>query len=239
MRIRYLAWLFPILFCCCNRTSSPVTPDPNFNFEYTAVYDSVIAMPANSTFIFIFNINVTNGDINNNRLGCTITGLPGNVTVIPASQVVGLIMGGIFTFTTGDIALGIDTLRFSINSPTTGTVIHKLILKIIPPTDYSPKLAGTYDSAFDLCSSDIYKHRTIVSTVTDTPYALNIANINNFGSTFVVRAVVSNVVRIPLQTVSGRQIWGSGTYQLDYRTGNTLFEMAIDDTVVSGIDTQR
>jgi hypothetical protein len=238
MRTHYLAWLFPLLLCCCNKTSPPVTPDPNFNFEYTAEYDSVIAMPANSTYLFIFNINVTNGDINNNKLGCSITGLPGNITVTPASQVVGRILGGVFTFTSGDIPLGIDTLRFTISCPSTGTVIHKLILRIIPPIDYAPKLAINYDSSYDVCLPQTYKHRTIVSVAPDTSYTINISNLHNFGDTFLVRARVSDVIVIPFQKVDGVKVWGRGTYTLDYQTGYEHYAILLNDTMIVGLDTQ-
>jgi len=238
MRIRSLVWLLLLLLCCCKKHNNPVTPDPNFNFEYTATYDSVISMPANSSFPFVFYINVVNGDINNNKLSCTITNLPGNVTVIPASQVVGLLMGGVFTFNTGDIPVGCDTVILTISSAATGSTPHRLILNITPPIDYATKLAGIYDSSYDFCNPIVFKHASVVATVPNTPYTVNISNLNNLGSTFAVSAQVTNIITIPFQTVNGIKVWGSGTYNRDPLTGNLQFEIAINDTIVTGIDTQ-
>ncbi len=239
MKIRYLAYLLLLSLCCCKKKSVPIPPDPSFSFVYTPVYDSVITMQANDSYSFIFDINVTNGNINDNKLWCTISGLPGDVTVIPGNMTVGLIMGGVFTFKTADISLGTDTLTFSIFSKATGTAVHKLILHIVPPPDYAPLLAGTYDSSYDFCSPAIYKYTSLVSTAIDTGYTIDITNINALGSGFVVKAVISDVVKVPYQVVGSRKIWGSGTYGLDPMTGNTQYELSINDTIVSGLDTTR
>jgi hypothetical protein len=241
MKIRILAYITLLLFCCCNQTSTPVTPIPNFNFTYTPVYDSIITMSANSTYNFDFSINVLTGNINNNRLGCVITGLPASVSVFPATLVVGEVMGGVFTITTGNVPVGTDTLIFSRNCTALGTQKGKLILKIVPPIDYAPRLAGTYDSSYDFCSPSTYRYSAVVTTVPGTPYQLKIGNIKNLGPAFAVTAIVSQVITIPFQTIPGLpgySIWGSGTYTLISNPLTTsYYEMNINDTLVSGIDT--
>lgn len=235
MKIKHLLYLLPLLLCCCNPDNPQITPDPNFEFEYEANYDSVIVMRANSTYYFIFNIDVINGNISNNMLTCTISNLPGNVTVNPSSIVVGQIKGGSFTFKTGDIAAGTDTMKFTINSPSTGTVVRKLILKILPPIDYAPKLAGNYDSSYNFCAPVITEHKSVVTA--DAPYSVKISNLNNLGSTFIVSAKVSEVIIIPYQVVGAHKIWGRGTYTPDPKTGNTELQAEIADTIVTGTDT--
>lgn len=235
MKIKYFIYLLPLLLCCCKHKDTPTDPDPNFNFEYSARYDSVIKMTANSTYSFIFFIDVANGNISNNRLACSITGLPGNATVMPTTMSVGQVLGGVFTFKTGDIPLGVDTLRFTLSSPSTGTATHKLIFKIIPPVDNAPDLKGTYDSSYDFCSPNTYKHQSVVTI--DSAYTLKISNLNSLGSSFLVKARVSDIITIPYQVVSGKKIWGSGTFSRDPKTGNALYMMTINDTVVTGIDT--
>ena len=236
MSVRYLFFLLPLLFCCCKPRQSPVTPDPDFKFAYNARFDSVISMPANSVYSFIFYIDVTNGDITNNKLACSITGLPGNMTIAPTSLLVGHLLGGLFTFTTGDIPLGTDTLKFTINSPSTGMATHKLILKIVPPPDYAPALCGVYDSSYDYCAPLIYKHKSVVAT--DTAYGITITNLNNLGVDFTVKAKVSDVIRIPLQVFGAKKIYGSGTYSKDPMTGNTQYQIIMNDTLITGLDTQ-
>ena len=148
---------------------------------------------------------------------------------------VGQVLGGVFTFKTGDIPLGVDTLRFTLSSASTGTTIHKLIFRVVPPVDNVPKLIGTYDSSYDFCLPDIYKHQSIVTS--DSAYTLKISNLNNLGSSFIVKARVSDIINVPYQVVSGKKIWGSGTYGRDPKTGNALYLMTINDTIVTGIDT--
>jgi hypothetical protein len=238
MKIKYLVYISILLFCGCSPKSTPVNPIPDFNFTYAAQYDSVITMGANSVYHFDFTINVLTGDISNNRLFCTITKIPSNVTITPSSMEVGEVRGGVFNINTGNLPIGTDTLIFSRSCSALGTQTGKLILRIVPPTDYAPRLAGTYDSCYDFCSPTTYHYASICSTVADTPYELKISNVKNLGAGFVVIARVSQVITIPFQTVSGYKIWGSGNYTYVSNSGLHYYEMVIDDTLVNGNDTE-
>ncbi|MCW3122477.1 MAG: hypothetical protein JWQ38_1969 [Flavipsychrobacter sp.] len=237
MRIKHLYYLLPLLLCCCNKPQeTPAKPDPNANFQYSVKYDPIITVEPNSTANFIFSIEVSSGDISTNRLTCSLTNLPGNASVAPSSMSVGLVQGGLFMIKTGDIPAGLDTLKFTISNAATGTETYRVILKVVPPIDYAALLAGSYDSCSDFCNTGSYKHHCFVSA--DTAYSIKIRNLSNIGDTFIVKAKVTDKIIIPYQVTSGKKVWGRGTYSHDPKSGNTLYQMVLNDTIVTGTDTQ-
>jgi hypothetical protein len=240
MRFRYLAWLLPLLFCCCNKKDSGTTKKYE-DFTFSTSYDSVLTYytySGNNTHIFTFNVAVLTGDIGDNPITFSVTNLPANVTVTPSSQVVTHLLGGVFTFAFGSVPVGVDTANLIISSTATGTQTHKLIIKVQAPPDYATLLAGTYAGSYDFCQPDsFFNYSSVVSTIPDTPYKIKITNVKNLGTGFIVRANVSNVVTIPLQSYMGYTIWGSGTFSHDNPPNTSLYQMAINDTLVHGTDT--
>jgi len=240
MKSRYLVWLLLLFFCSCNK--SIPTPTNQFEpFSFTTQYDSIFTCYANSQYDLVFNVQVLSGNIDTNPISYSITGLPVNITALPTSQTVGYVLGGAFTLNIGNVPVGSDTADLIISSAVNGTQTHKLVLNIIPPFDYSPKLAGAYNNAYDYCqpSGNFYNYSSVVSTVTDTPYEIKITNIKNLGPGFVVRALVSNVITIPLQTIGAYTISGSGTFTHDNPPYDSLYQMAINDTIINGTDVEH
>lgn len=242
MKFRYLFFLLPVLLFGCKKKHNNTT-DPNGNsgvFSYAPKYDSIVSSPANSMYNFSFTIKVLSGKIAENKLTCSIEGLPAEVVVTPDSLVVGQLLGGVFSFNVGNLPIGYYPFLLKIRSQKYGLQVYHLSLHIVPLPDYAPLLAGTYDSCYDYCGGiDFVHYASQVTTVVDTPFLIKLNNIQNFGSSFVVRARVSKTVTVPVQTVGGKTIWGSGTYTRDARPGHEdYFIMTIKDTLVSGVDTQ-
>jgi len=235
MKFRLAVFLLSVLFLCCNKGTDTVTKPPA-PFSFTSRYDSIYTCYPYSNVTLSFTINVTNGDILGNPVTYTVAGLPPTITATPVTQTVGGVMGGAFTLTLGNIAAGTYLAHFIISSKVTGVDSHKLILNVIPPIDYAPLMAGTYDSAYDFCYPDSFFHYTsVVSAVADTPYLVKISNIKKLGAGFKIRAWLNKTITVPVQYVGGYTIWGSGSYFKD----GAGYSMRIDDTLVKGIDTQR
>jgi hypothetical protein len=239
MKVIYLICFIPLLLSGCKkRQDAPPATTP---FNYSVFYNSVFTLHANSTGNFVFTIKVISGDISTNHLSCYVTGLPANVTISPDTLDVAQLLGGVFTFTTTNIAVGSYPVQLVIYTKARGAETYNLTLKVDAPADFAPLLAGTYDTSFDYCMpvNAFYGYSSVVSTVADTPYLLKMTNIKNLGSTFVVRAWISNVVTIPVQTIGGQTIWGSGTYIHDARAHHENdYMMTINDTLVTGVDTE-
>ncbi len=240
MNIRYLLFLLPfLLFGCEKNQQNPVKKEEVFAF--TPEFDSVISVSPFNTINFPYKIKVTGGDIGKNLLNCSFSDLPANLTMMPATQTVGYLISGVFTFNVSDVPYGDYPVKFNINSKLYGMQQYNITLKIVPPPDNAPKLVGSFDSSYDHCGpiDSFYYYKSTVSTIADTPYRIKISNIRKLGTTFVVRADVSNVVRIPLQTVNGYRIYGTGAYNLDPRSYHPgQYSMIIYDTLVHGSDTE-
>jgi hypothetical protein len=234
MKLRYLALLLPFLLCCNKKAQSPWTVQ-YVPFKFTTQFDSVFNTYPDSTFILTFNVDVLSGVIDTNPITFSVTGLPAGMTVTPASMTITHLLGGVFTFSTGNVPLGIDTLNFVISNKENGTQTHKLAIRVNPPPDYAPLLVGAYDSSYDFCMpADSIGHFAVsVATVADTPYEIKFTNLKNLGSGFIVTGWVSSVIKIPVQTIGSRTIWGSGTY-----VNIGQYQMTINDTVVHGTDTE-
>jgi hypothetical protein len=240
MKKYLLAWLLPLLFCCCHKDKNNSSNNNGNSFTYSTTYDTVISSYANRTLSFSYSVNVLTGSITTNPLTYSISGLPANVTVAPGSQTVSALLGGMFTFTIGAIAPGNYTVNF-ISKPTGMSALsHPLTLKIVALPDYADKLAGTYGYSYDYCrpADTLYNYTSVVTKVADTPYKITISNVRNLGASFVVTAVLSSVVKIPVQTVNGYTIWGTGNYSHDNTPFDTSYMMVINDTMVNALDTQ-
>lgn len=236
MKISYLfLYLLSFYFFGCNKGQSSSSAPAAKKFSYTISYDSTITVYANSTYNFPFTINVTSGDISQNQLTCSVSGLPAGITVSPSSMTVSYLKSGVFLFTFGNVLPGTYAATFTINSFQAGIQTHNLWLNVIPPKDYGPLLAGTYTGSFDYCTPPgPGGHYTSAVTV-DSAYRIKISNISQLGSGFIVKALLSNVVTIPLQTVDTVKIWGSGTFTTN---AGGQYLMTINDTLVTGLDTQ-
>ncbi len=240
MKLRHILFLAPLLlFCCKKKDKGNETPDPSANFAYSVKYDSILSSAASSTCILSFTVKVGSGNIAENRLTCSLSGLPAAVSVSPATLTVAQLLGGVFTFNIGTIALGDYPFQLKIKSDKYGVQSHNLVLRIISPPDYAPLISGIYSSCYDYCpDSGFYNYSTQASTVPDTPFLLKISNVRNMGSSAIVRVWVSKNLVVPLQDVGGKKIWGSGTYSQDARPGHGGdYVMAIKDTLVTGTDT--
>lgn len=228
-----------VLFFSCKKhhNDTPATPD---NFSYAVAYDTIISVNQNAAANFSFHVKVLSGDISQNHLICKLTGLPNGITTDPDSMDVSSLLGGVFIINAGNVPIGSYPVQLSITDKVHGTETHNIVLKVKQPFDNATLLAGTYDSSYDFCQpADFYYYSSALSTVADTPTLLKITNIRNLGVGFVVRATVTNVITIPLQTIGSMSIWGSGTYAEDGRPGHTnQYIMFINDTIVSGVDTQ-
>ncbi len=243
MSIRKLAWLLPLFFCSCNKQDNSSNNNPQAEFIFSVKYDSVYTTYPNSNITIPFNIVVTSGDILQNPVTVSVSGLPSSILVTPSTQTVTGISGGAFTLAVGNTAPGNDTGSFTISSAAKGTQAHKLIIKVLQPIDYAPKLAGTYNTSYDFCQPDsFFNYTSVVTNVADTPYLVKISNIKNIGPGYKVRAWLSlmggSTVTIPVQSVGPYTIWGAGTFFHDIAPYDTLYQMAIHDTLVMGIDTQ-
>ena len=234
--------LLAFLFISCKKKNNNDNNSGNGtkDFSYSVKFDSIVTTTPQSAAIFVFSIKVLSGDIAANKLYCSITGLPTNMSVSPSSLAVTQLLGGVFTFNIGTAFYGDYPCLLKISGQNQADKIYNFKLRIVPPTDYAPLLAGTYDSCYDFCSmSGFTYYSSVVSTVADTPYLLKLTNIQNLGTDAIVRAWISNLVTVPLQSVSGKTIWGKGTYSQDARPGHSEdFILTIDDTLVSGTDTQ-
>lgn len=241
MKARYIFLLAPIFLLCCKKKQNGTDSNNTTanNFAYTVQYNPVVSSAAGAKYNFSFNIKVLSGNISQNNLTCEIDGLPGVIAVSPAALTVGHLLGGNFTFDIGSLPLGDYPFRLKINSTKYGEQVHNLTLRIVPLPDYAPLLVGAYDSCYDFCNgSDFIYYPAQLSVVADTPFLLKIANIQNLGSGFVVRAWVSKSVTIPMQTVGSKIIWGTGTYNQDARPGHGGdYVLSVKDTIVSGTDT--
>lgn len=208
-------------------------------FSYAMISEPVITTFANSTYYLSFSLKVSKGDIMANPVTCSLEGLPDNVRITPASIVVGRLSGGLFKLDIGTLSFGDYTFYIVHKSEKFGTQKQKVILRIAAPPDYAALLAGTYDSSYDFCpDSGFYYYASSVTTVADTPYLAKISNIRGLGTDFVVRVWMNNTITIPVQTVKGRTIWGSGTFAEDARPGHGGdYVMSIKDTIVTGADT--
>lgn len=233
-----------VLLVCCKKKG---VDDGNGNntatneFSYTMKSDSVVKVYSNSTYYLSFSLNLSRGSISGNPVTCTLEGLPDNVRITPPKIVVGNMLGGLFKLDIGTLNYGDYPFYIVHESAKFGVQKQKVILRIAAPPDYAALLAGIYDSSYDFCpDSGFYRYTSVVSTVPDTAYLAKISNIRALGTDFVVRAWIQNTVTIPLQTVKGRQIWGSGTYAQDARPGHGGdYVMSINDTIVTGMDTLR
>ncbi len=245
MKICYPVLFFLLLCCSCNKTQNNATPvNEDTTFSFITYYDSVITCKPNTTYDLIFNIHVLNGNIAFNRVNYSLTQLPANFSVTPSFLSVGELLGGVFFFNIGNTPFGSDTARFTISTAQGGSQSHMLIFNITPYPDLSNKLVGSYHASFDFCQPDsIYNYSSGVSQVPGMPYALHISNIKNLGTGFIVNAFVSETkpatVVIPVQTVSGYKIWGSGEFNHDAPPYDTAYQLTINDTLVHGIDTER
>lgn len=236
-KVAYLVLLLPLMLWCCKPKDPIITPDPDFSFIYNIRYDSVITMEPNTSSLFIFYVDVTNGSIVNNNLYCSFNSLPGNMSVSPASLRVAQLKGGVFTFSVGDIPAGTYNLRFTTYSHSTGTENRNVVLRIIPPVDNSSKFVGNYDSCYDFCAPRIFKYQSVVKTNADSAYTIFISNINVMGANVWIRAKISDVVVVPFQDLGTGKIWGRGTYNKDPFSSHALYDMTISDTIAFGTDT--
>lgn len=231
-----------ILAVCCKKKGTDDgtgNTGSNAEFSYTLKSDSVISVYSNSTYYLSFSLAVSKGSISKNLVTCTLEGLPDNVRITPPKIVVGNLMGGLFQLDIGTLSYGDYPFYIVHQSEKFGTQKQKVILRITAPPDYAALMAGTYDSSYDFCpDSGFYNYTSVVSTVPDTAYLAKISNIRALGSDFIVRAWINNTISIPLQTVKGHTIWGSGTYAQDARPGHGGdYVMSIKDTIVTGTDT--
>jgi hypothetical protein len=235
MKSHHLLWILPLFLFSCGK-KNPDQPKP-VAFTFTTTYDSVLRCYANCPYVFSFGVNVLTGDIGANRVFFSVAGLPTEISVDEAVQSVGYVMGGSFKFTIGNMPIGYDTVALVISTATGGSQTHKLIFDVQKPIDYSPRLVGTFPHSFDFCQPDsFFYYSSVVSTIADTPYLVKISNIKNLGPAYKIRALISKVVTIPVQTVGAYTIWGSGTFSKD--TG-IYYQMLISDTMVKGVDTER
>jgi hypothetical protein len=190
---------------------------------------------------FNFTITVLRGDISKNNLTCTISDFPFGTDVTPQSMQVGQLLGGVYEFNIGNVTPGDYPIKFTISAPNANDEVHILILRIQPPVDYSNKLAGTYNQSYDFCQpGGLFNYASVVTDVQDSAYRITISNIKNLGPSVVVRAILSDRITIPVQTAGAYTIWGSGNFSKDGRAGHENdYTLLINDTLVSGIDTQR
>jgi hypothetical protein len=212
------------------------------DFKFSTQYDPIISCQAHTDAHLSFTVKVLKGDISNNKLTCTISGLPSGVVVTPQSMVVAQLLGGVFNLSVGTVPIGNYPFQLNISSPLTNTETHNLVLKVIPPPDYSSILANSYTKSFDYCqpNNSFYYYTSVVTAVADTPYKITISNLRSFGSSFIVRAWLSDVVTMPVQTIGAYTLWGTGTYSKDGRVGHENdYVITINDTVANGTDTQR
>jgi len=235
--------LLAFLFAACkkkNNSDNNTTGSGSKVFSYSVKYDSVITTNPQSAAIFVFSIKVLSGDIADNKLYCSIAGLPANMSVTPSSLAVTQLLGGVFTLNIGTAFYGDYPCQLKISNQKYGEKIFNIKLKIVPPTDFAPFLVGNYDSCYDFCSiSGFTYYSSVVTTVADTPYLLKLTNIQNLGTDAVLRAWISKSVTVPVQTIAGKTIWGTGTYSQDARPGHSgQFIITVNDTLVSGTDTQ-
>ena len=236
MRHLSLVVIISVLFICCGKKDSGTVTKPPAGFTFTTSYDSVYSCYPNSNVTLSFTINVESGDITSNPVTYTITGLPPNVTVTPATQTVGGVLGGAFTITLGNVPKGADTAKLIISSAATGTETHKIIFNVHDPVDNAPMLAATYNHCYDYCQpTGFFYYSSVVATVPDTPYLVRISNVRNLGTGVGLKAWISNVVQVPVQWAGAYKVWGSGHY---FKDTGSFFRMEINDTMVSGTDTQ-
>lgn len=243
MKIVWCILLVPVLLLACRKKDKDKNNAGNGSndFAYTIKYDSVISTPDNLTYNFAFYINVSAGNIDSNRLTCSVEGLPALVSVSPSSQTVGNLLGGVFSFTIHSLPYGDYPFQLKVQSVKYGIQTYNAVLRIIPAPDYAPMLVGIYDSCYDFCSQTGVnpKYGATVSNVFDTAFLLKVTNVHNWGSAAVLRAWVGNAITVPLQTVNGKTMWGSGTYSHDARPmheGHYIIE--IKDTFAVASDTE-
>jgi hypothetical protein len=131
-------------------------------------------------------------------------------------------------------------MQLVVNSSVYNPRISNIYLNVAPYPDYSSKLAGTYPGSYDLCApADTINYYSTTVAATDTNYKITISNVKNMGPGFVIRALLSTIITIPVQTVDGYTIWGSGTYAPDGRPAYSGdYIMTINDTMVNGLDSQ-
>lgn len=238
MKIRCIAWLLPVLFCCCHKNDNSNKKLPGFTF--TTTYDSVITTYPNKTYDFSFSVNVLTGSITGNPVTYSVGSLPTGVTDSPGSIVVNGSLGGLFKFTIGDVTPGSYTMNLASSCTATGLKSHNLILKVLALPDYSILLSGTYPNSHDYCtpSNILYTFSAVVSKLSGTASSINISNLRIYDTTLTVTASLSNVVTIPKQTFGGYTIWGSGTYTHDNPPYDTLYMLTLYDTTAHGSDTE-
>jgi|GEM_PF-3135676 len=232
--------LLPAMLLGCRKknNSDNTGNNPGANeFAYSVSFDSVSQTPAGGGYNFSFYVKVKKGDINTNKLTCSIEGLPAAATVTPASMTVSSLLGGVFYFDVSTLTAGDYPFRLRVSSAKYGDEYYDAVLRLSAPFDFATLLAGNYDSSYDFCAlSALTKYQCTVSAVTDTPYLLKITNFQHLGSDVVLRAWVSDVIAIPEQSIpGGKTIRGTGTFSQDARPGHEAhYLMAVTDTITTG-----
>ena len=237
MKIRYTAYIFLMLFCCCHKSNSN---NKTVTFSYSTTYDSVINTYANKSFTYSVSINVLTGSITGNPVTYTIAGLPAGVTDSPANLITSNQLGGIFTFKVGNVAPGVYPLLLSSSCTATGTSHHNVLLNILPLPDYSTTLAGTYPGSNNYCTpaNQFYLYSSVISTVTATPYTITISNVRVFDTSLTITALLSTSVIIPFQTIGSYSIRGTGNFTHDKAPNDTLYMLTLYDSTVHGHDSE-
>lgn len=239
MKLSYLTWLLPLLFCCCKK-SNDNSHSGKVAFTYATTCDSVITSYAFVNHEFAFTVKELTGSIIDSPVTYAISGLPANVVVIPASQTVSALLGGVFVFNIGNVAPGSYHLDLTSRSAANVTIHHPLTLTILPDPDYSNRLVGSYGYCYDFCQpvDSFYNYASVVAPVTGSPYTITISNVRNLGAAYTVTASVSNVVKIAPQVVNGYTIWGTGNFAHDNPPYDTGYMITIYDTMAHGVDTE-
>lgn len=209
-----IALVLLLFLCCCKKNDAGSAKGPTVPFAYTVKYDSVITVYNEVDCDFVFFVKVLAGNIDSNKLNFSFKDLPQGVTVGPQSMLIDHIASGTFTFK----AVGVAPGTYPINMEIAGKNIseRKRLTLNVKPADYSRLLSGTYPSSSGGCGNGQGHFYTgYCNIVNDTPYVLTISGLIGYS----VRAIVSDVITIPVQYAGGYMVWGGGTFKKDDRPG--------------------
>lgn len=191
------------------------------------------------------NISLTfsllSGNPENYWINASITGLPNGIVCAKSADTFMLnYKANFYLNVTADT--GIYTIYINISADNLAKT-YPVKIRVLPPEDDAPSLAGTY-SGSDPCGhfsigSVWYTYMTTVSTVPGYPHWVAIKNFRGLGDSIVVYGFVytgSGKIDLPVQTIGGYTIFGRGK---GYYSNDTHPSIHIyGDTIVHGNDTQ-
>ncbi len=255
-----------ILYCSCYKANNTRLPAsiPVFSMSLQAggginvsgggnFTDSNNTIKVNDSLPFSMAIyfSLISGNPENYPITCFISGLPAGISLTsPDSVTFKLSSQAGFNFSVATADTGVYTYYVNIRTPDS-LKSYPVHVHVLPVPDGAPGLAGTY-AGNDPCGhfsigSVWYTYTAVVSTIPGRPHWISIQNYRGLGDSVIVNAFVTATypsspwvgsVSIPLQTVNGYTIYGSGNGGYGIQENEKPWISIYGDTIIHAGDTQ-